>query len=482
MRHLARATAARRFLVLGIATTLAFAAATGPSFADKGSQDDNDGTERSDDRSGKERDSRDDDEKREDKRRNIGIPCASDKTRPYAVVEASLPFEPLAGTTATQKWGVLKGAGYRIEVPRNWNGELVVWAHGFRNWDCDLTVDNPPMRQYLLDNGYAWAASSYAANGYAVQQGVDDTMRLIKMFKREVKRPKRTYMTGASMGGHITGVAIEQNRRAFDGAMPVCGVMGSETLFDYFLDYNELAQSISGVTTPYPYGVDYAPTVVPQIQAALGAPTSAKSLTFATAVMNVSGGARPGFAASFSLWGSFPFNLGQPNPGVVPAFPATNIGTQYQLDADPAVSPAEAALNSGVRRVSRLDFATPDGVVPVPKIEGDFKIPVLTIHTLGDLFVPFSMEQVYARRAAANGNSGRLVQRAIRDVFHCTFSEAEYNQSFADLAAWVKQGTKPLGDDVLNPAVVAQPTFGCAFSNNTGAFSGSPARAVFPAC
>jgi Prolyl oligopeptidase family len=488
MRSSFRAAGLRRFLILGVATTLALTAATAPSQADKGNrqdkgdkneQDGKDSKNRDDDR---ESDNRDEDEKREDEKRNAGIACASDKTRPYSIKDTSLPFDALPGTAATQKWGVIKGAGYRIEVPKNWNGELVMWAHGFRNWDCDLTIDNPPMRQYLLDNGYAWAASSYAANGYAIQQGVDDTMRLVKFFKRAIKRPHRTYITGASMGGHITGVAIEQNRNAFDGAMPVCGVMGSEKLFDYFLDYNELAQSISGVTTPYPYGVDYVPVVVPQIQAGLGGPTSAKTAAFAGAVMNVTGGARPGFIQSFSLWGAFPFNLAQPNPGVVPAFPATNISTQYQIDADPGVSAAEAALNGNIRRVSRLDFATPDGTVPIPKIEGNFKIPVLTMHTLGDLFVPFSMEQIYARRAAANGNSGKLVQRAIRDVFHCTFAEAEYNQSFADLAAWVKLGVKPAGDDILNPAVVAQPTFGCTFSKNSGGFLGSPARGVFTPC
>ena len=31
------------------------------------------------------------------------------------------------------------------------------------------------------------------------------------------------------MGGHITGVAIEQYPNAYDGAMPMCGVMGDNT-------------------------------------------------------------------------------------------------------------------------------------------------------------------------------------------------------------------------------------------------------------
>jgi hypothetical protein len=39
------------------------------------------------------------------------------------------------------------------------------------------------------------------------------------------------------MGGHVTA-AIEQYPQAYDGAMPICGVLGDHELFDFFLDYN----------------------------------------------------------------------------------------------------------------------------------------------------------------------------------------------------------------------------------------------------
>src|SRR5206468_4858279 len=50
----------------------------------------------------------------------------------YFVDESKLPFDALPGTTTARYWGVHGGAGYRIEVPANWNGELVLYAHGFR--------------------------------------------------------------------------------------------------------------------------------------------------------------------------------------------------------------------------------------------------------------------------------------------------------------------------------------------------------------
>ena len=98
-------------------------------------------------------------------------------------------------------------------------------------------------------------------------------------------------------------------------------------------------------------------------------------------------------------------------------------------------------------------------------------MPVLSMHTLGDLFVPFSMEQIYARRAAANGDAGHLVTRAIRDINHCGFNTVEMEEGFAALANWVDNGVKPAGDDILTPATVANSNFGCAFTRGSHALA-----------
>ena len=103
-------------------------------------------------------------------------------------------------------------------------------------------------------------------------------------------------------------------------------------------------------------------------------------------------------------------------------------------------------------------------------MQGRPRIPVLSLHGLGDLFVPFSMEQVYASRVAHNGLSHLLVQRAIRGVGHCDFTAAELIRGFTDLVRWVEQGVTPPGDDVLSPAVVADPAYGCTFTTATRNF------------
>ena len=107
----------------------------------------------------------------------------------------------------------------------------------------------------------------------------------------------------------------------------------------------------------------------------------------------------------------------------------------------------------------------PNGLAQVPVISGDIAIPVLTLHNLGDLFVPVHNEVVYAQRVAEQGKSDLLVQRAIRGVGHCDFTPAEFVAAFADLVTWVEAGIKPAGDDWLDPAAVADPTFGCTFTD-----------------
>ncbi len=167
----------------------------------------------------------------------------------YFVDQTKLPFAALPGSPE-RDWGVHNGAGYRIEVPANWNGKLVMWAHGYRGTGLELTVDNHPLRAFLVANGYAWAASSYSRNAYDPSQGAKDTHALTQLFSGRFGKPGRTYITGASMGGHVTGIVAEQWPQSYDGAMPICGVLGDYELFDFFLDFNVAAQTLSGVGRP----------------------------------------------------------------------------------------------------------------------------------------------------------------------------------------------------------------------------------------
>lgn len=402
----------------------------------------------------------------------------------WYVDEAALPFVALPN--ASVHYGIHKGAGYRIEVPDQWNGELVLWAHGYVGDALALTVGNPPIREHLIAKGFAWAASSFSANGYNPDVGVEDTRALAKLFERKVGKPKRTYMTGGSMGGHVTAVAIERWPRAFDGALSMCGNVGDNELFDYLQNAYLAGETLIGHTPQIPKPADWATNGYPILRTSLGPlyPTQLNSagLKFKEVVKNLSGGERPTFEQS---WNGVPisftggdFLLGF--MGTVPG--AENLFTVYQFDSDPALSTEEEGFNDEIIRVApdpryRSRRGLVEGINNSPRITGRIHIPVLSLHTLGDLFVPFSMEQVYARRVARHGKSRLLVQRAIRDMNHCVFTTQEQTRAFDDLVKWVRKGVKPEGDDVLDPAVVADPNYGCRFTEGE-----SPFRALLPRC
>jgi hypothetical protein len=97
-------------------------------------------------------------------------------------------------------------------------------------------------------------------------------------------------------------------------------------------------------------------------------------------------------------------------------------------------------------------------------VAGDPRIPVLSLHDIGDLFVPLSMEQVYAVRTLLHEQSDLFVSRAIRGVGHCDFSQPELQAAFGDLVRWVRTGHRPAGDDILDRREVAEPSFGCRFT------------------
>lgn len=389
--------------------------------------------------------------------------------------------------------GIADGSAYRIEVPKRWNRELVLFAHGFRGSGTTVWVDSPTLREFYIQQGFAWAASSYQTNGYDVGHGVTDTHALIDLFRTTTGSPSRnTYLSGVSMGGHITAAAIEHYRGDFVGAMPYCGVLGDKELFDYFLDASVTAAALTDTAIRFPATLPeaqaYTPEFSRQVQGMLprlgtGFTTpevrlSALGEAWRASVEQRSGGTRPGIASAMAFWSSFgrepladaPFlfglypGLSAGTAGIATGNVTDNRRTIYQLDGNPSLTTAERTLNARALRVAPTDDASPD-LTGIPAVKGDPRIPVLSMHTIGDLFVPFSMEQDYAREAAANHQSRLFVSRAVRGNEHCGFTQAELRRGFGDLVRWVRTGHRPPGDDILSRRAVAAPTFGCRFTD-----------------
>ncbi len=430
-------------------------------------------------------------------------------TRSFSVNEEELAFDELAGAPEADQWYGVRpnGAGYRVEVPDDWNGMLVMYAHGYRGEGSELSVSDPAIRGWLLEHGYAWAASSYSTNYYDVRTGVEDTNELALAFTeiaeengRTLNEPSKIYITGHSMGGHVTAAAIEEeayatanNHVEYNGAVPMCGVVGDTFEFDYLARFTLGAQHLAHLADDsapplesFPatnFDVDAINSVFWDVVPAVGVQgvTTETGDKMADLVRDLSGGDRPIFDIGFRTyyWGVVMGTGGRDGTvnGILADDLSGNEGYAYQLDQDlNNVSDEEQAFNESILRAPNDPDANAlrdDGLRWIPVVNGEFSIPVVSLQGLGDLYVPFHHGQIYRERANANGSGDWLVQRAIRSPGHCDYTLDEQETAFADMINWEQNGIKPDGDDVLDADTVADPLYGCQFSDD---------RAGLPAC
>jgi len=411
-----------------------------------------------------------------------------------------------ADAAASLRWaGVLGGSSYQIEVPKTWNGKLVMYAHGYAGTGTVVGVQTlgDGLRRHLLGLGYAWAASSYSKNFYDVRAGIEDTNALALEFPKiaaakglATPTPTKTFIIGHSMGGHIAAAAVEDETFAtanhkvkYQGAVPMCGVTGDTELFDYLGAAQIAAHGLAGAASTPTTGWEGIKGAVGAKLFTAAALTPAGQYVFtadgekwAAVMQNLTGGARPMFDLGVKgyyttvVWSTFGGD-GTVN-GIYNRFGADTNRFTYRIDNDPVTS---ATLNAGAQKLTaaaEYNRKRSDGLRWVPKVNGEFKVPVVTIHTLGDMYVPFSMEQIYRNRAEAKGNGGWLVQRAIRGIAHCDFSAAEQTEAFDAMVAWEAGGPRPAGDDVLTPTTVANPSYGCTFTRDAATANGDSADLV----
>lgn len=147
------------------------------------------------------------------------------------------------------------GAWYRIVVPDSWNGDLVIWNHGFSLSEPGPVTDLGPLEELQVLEGYAVAASSYRLNGWALFKTNDDLRQLVRAFTAEFGRPDQIILYGASLGGAVTAAALERgNLGNVVGALTFCGAMAGSRNWDVALDlrllYDLVCEGMPGAAIP----------------------------------------------------------------------------------------------------------------------------------------------------------------------------------------------------------------------------------------
>lgn len=336
-----------------------------------------------------------------------------------------------AADSNTVETGTINGARFYIEVPAAWNKGLVLYAHGY------TVVGSPPsdpaasrvkaFRDIFLSRGFAFAASEYSAQGWAVKEAIEDTEALRRYFVTKHGPPSETYITGHSMGGHITMAIIERYPDAYQGAMPLCGPLGPATdflntgVFDMLVTFEALF--------PGTIGSPYEPTreTGKKVMAAVAAdPQRAARYAqhYSRTVEQLPG--------ALSLFHVIAGELKQ-RAGGEPFDNRNRIYAGFDDDAHVNRVVKRYAASPSAREYVRL-YATPTGRI---------SDPMLTLHTTSDALVLGSDVTAYDVPAALAGTSDRFVARFVEANGHCNFTMAQTANAFEALLGWARDGKRP---------------------------------------
>ncbi len=408
----------------------------------------------------------------------IGVSCGTHGA-PAATTAAPLitsiatptrPSEPLDPTfkglpDATAYFGHLGRAAYQIELPHAWNGSLVMYIHGSQDFGMSLSVEPPPIRQYLVSQGYAWAASSFDRTGLFVREAADQTADLWQFFKRSFRAPEHTYVIGASMGGAGAAMSAERYGDQYDGALALCPISGVKETYDSDADFLVAAAYAAGVTQAQFETTDVRTIWQSRIRPALqNADVRARFEDVWTAI---TGGPRMFAAEGLDLKYRALEDLSalRVQDGL-----ADNSSRRYVLRGAPTITNDEFNEQAVRIRPGRARQSSD----PAEELTGNLQIPLLTITTTGDALVPLAESQDIGNRVNAVGAAERLVQRSVQAPEHCGFVDSEIIDAFAALVSWARGGTKPPGEDLSTTG----PDLGRAFTRSPRL--GSPAASALP--
>src|SRR5262245_25748665 len=134
------------------------------------------------------------------------------------------------------------GSIYRICMPATgYNNILVVWAHGFQHAGTPVQIPEDQLcaNGFCLPDlvnslGFAFATNSYSKTGLAILQGQADTVDLVNIFSTKKGKPQKVYLIGASEGGLITALNVEQRPDVFNAGVAACGPIGD---FPFQINY-----------------------------------------------------------------------------------------------------------------------------------------------------------------------------------------------------------------------------------------------------
>ncbi len=338
--------------------------------------------------------------------------------------------------------GAINGAEFEIFMPDNWNGGLVMYAHGYEETDAYRAAEAENEEeedeeeeegvnefiQIFTSRGFAFAASGYKRKGLVIQDGVADTEALRRYFAGKYGTPNLSIITGHSMGGMISIATIEQFPANYDGALPLCGWLGPvyglmKNALDMLVLYDYLFGTNDGKIV-----TDKALVSSEEIAQNLDKKEDLKAL----------------YSERFTIRQEdlpemilFAQMVVKESTGWMGGLPVDNQKTIYS-----GFGNTDEALNASVKRYSG-DPESIDYLIANYSPTGDIQDPVIALHTTYDEILPVLNYEYYEQQTRIQQTDHLYVpQYVVRDG-HCYFTMEETGRAFDQLLNWIQKGEKP---------------------------------------
>jgi hypothetical protein len=378
----------------------------------------------------------------------------------------------LSASAQTFVTGTAGHAHFKFAVPANWNGDLVIWNHGYSlSPITPFAIDplNPldglgPLAALQFSEGYALAASTYRQVGWAVFKSNNDLQGMMGAFRTRFGSPDQIFVTGASLGGIVTIRAIEEAHLGnVVGGLSMCGALAGSRVWDGGLDlrliYDVVCSDVPGAAIPggaegLPEDSPITPTQV------------ALAVNQCTGVLLPPVARTPAQQARLTRILSLttvPENFLQTDMFFATFGLRDVVHDQTKLHGkigtgNACVDYGDAEINESIARVSPNPGAanrfarnyTPSGDV------GDTRI--VALHTDKDGLVIVENESDYASKVPAGNFTVAVTVEAVPT--HCGFTAAEIVASWESLRGWVAGGPQPTAATIQGACLLLAPTVG----------------------
>ncbi len=347
------------------------------------------------------------------------------------------------------------GAYLLAAMPKNWNGNLIVFAHGGPSVTAPAEDDSKDdLAKYSIGvkMGFAWIASTYRKEGYGVQMAAEDTDDARKFFIDRIGKPKRTILHGASYGGLVGSKLIEKHPANYDGAFFNSGaVSGSIGNYEFRADlravYQYYCKNLPAASDgQYPLWAGLPAEskltvrdLTARIDACTGVtkPADARTDEQKKNLADILGVMRfpETLLVRHMQAGAFVFRdiNGRITQG---KNPFSNANVRYWGSSD------DAALNRGVTRFE-ADAPARVALIADGQPTGAITVPVISIHSMNDPQAAVEAQYEYREAVKSKGKGDLLVQAYTDERAHTAQSAPELAASIDALMQWIEKDTKP---------------------------------------